>query len=63
MHEVHVCGLNPATTYYYQVGGGASGAEVWSATQSFTTVPASGTVTIGISGDARDQVSTFQLVQ
>jgi len=63
MHEVHVCGLTAGTTYYYQVGGGASGAEVWSATQSFTTVPASGSITVGISGDARDQVSTFQLAQ
>ncbi len=63
MHEVHVCGLTPGTTYYYQVGGGATGSEVWSATQSFTTVPSSGEITVGISGDARDQVSTFQLVQ
>ena len=63
MHEVHVCGLTAGSTYYYQVGGGASGAEVWSATQSFTTVPASGSIIVGISGDARDQVSTFQLAQ
>ena len=61
-HEVHVCGLTPATTYYYQVGGGAPGAEVWSATQSFTTVPASGAITVAISGDARDTVGTWQLL-
>jgi predicted phosphodiesterase len=62
MHEVHVCGLTPATTYYYQVGGGPSGSEVWSATQSFSTVPASGTIKIGIFGDARDNDVVWQIV-
>jgi hypothetical protein len=62
MHEVHVCGLKPGTTYYYVVGGGAAGKEVWSATQSFTTVPATGSVKIGVFGDARDSVSTWQIV-
>lgn len=62
MHEVHVCGLKPATHYYYQVGGGPSGKEVWGATQDFTTAPASGTVTLGIFGDARDKVGTWQVV-
>jgi hypothetical protein len=61
-HEAHVCGLMPATTYYYQVGGGAPGAEIWSKTQTFTTVPASGPITIAISGDARDTVTTWQLL-
>ena len=58
-HEVHVCGLTPDTTYYYQVGGGPAGAEVWSATQSFTTMPAtvpSSGITVGVFGDARDTV-------
>ncbi len=63
MHEVHICGLKPATTYYYQVGGGPTGQEVWSATQSFTTVPATGPITVGIIGDARDEVATWTLVQ
>ncbi len=63
MHEVHVCGLQPGTTYYYQVGGGAAGAEVWSATQSFTTVPSSGAITLGVSGDSRDDKNVYQLVQ
>ena len=63
MHEVHVCGLTAGTTYYYQVGGGPSGAEVWSATQSFTTVPATGPITVGVLGDARDVASTWQLVE
>ncbi|MGD0529489.1 MAG: metallophosphoesterase family protein [Polyangiaceae bacterium] len=62
MHEVHVCGLTPGTTYFYQVGGGPTGAEVWSATQSFTTVAATGPLTIGVFGDARDTVATWQAV-
>jgi acid phosphatase type 7 len=62
MHEVHVCGLTPGTTYYYQVGGGAAGAETWSATQTFTTVPTTYPITVGLLGDARDTVSTWQLV-
>lgn len=61
MHEVHVCGLEPGRTYYYQVGGGAP--EVWSATQSFTTVPQEGKVTVGIMGDSRDDVGVWQLIQ
>jgi hypothetical protein len=61
-HEAHICGLSPATTYYYAVGGGAPGAEIWSTTQSFTTLPATGPITIAISGDARDTVGTWQLL-
>jgi acid phosphatase type 7 len=61
-HEVHVCGLTPGTTYFYQVGGGPTGAEVWSATQSFTTMPSSGAITLGLFGDARDASSTWQAV-
>lgn len=63
-HEVHVCGLTPDTEYYYQVGGG-TGAGVWSATQSFSTMPAtipSSGITVGVFGDARDTVSTWQAV-
>jgi len=62
MHEVDVCGLQPGTTYTYTVGGGASGADVWSAPQTFTTVP-TGKITFGVSGDSRDSASVFQLVQ
>lgn len=62
MHAVHICGLTPGTTYYYQVGGGPAGSEVWSATQSFTTVPNTGSVTVGLFGDARDVVMTWQMV-
>lgn len=62
MHEVHVCGLKPGTTYYYHVGGGAPTKEVWGATQSFTTVPATGSIKIGAYGDARDSVAVWQTV-
>jgi hypothetical protein len=62
MHEVHVCGLKPGTTYYYAVGGGPAGSEVWSATQSFTTLPSSGTITVGVFGDARDSSTVWQAV-
>jgi len=61
MHEVHLCGLDAGRTYYYQAGGGAP--ETWSATQSFTTVPATGTITVGILGDARDKVDVWQAAQ
>ena len=61
MHEVHLCGLEPGRTYYYQAGGGAP--ETWSATQSFTTVPAVGPITVGILGDARDKVDVWQAAQ
>jgi len=57
VHQVHVCNGKPGETWYYQVGGGPEGAEVWGPTQSFTFAPAGGskdTVTIGVSGDARD---------
>jgi hypothetical protein len=55
-HEAHVCGLQPGTTYYYQVGGGPAGGEVWSTTQSVTTLPAKGSsdaLLVGIVGDTR----------
>jgi acid phosphatase type 7 len=62
-HQVDVCGLSPGTTYYYQVGGGAAGSEIWSATQSFATVPVPGSaITVGVYGDARDTVATWQMV-
>ncbi|MBK7395406.1 MAG: metallophosphoesterase family protein [Myxococcales bacterium] len=56
-HEVHLCGLTPGRTYYYQVGGGPSGKEVWSPVYSLTTAPVKGTtdkVLFGIAGDSRD---------
>jgi hypothetical protein len=38
IHEVHVCGLRPDTTYHYRVGGEGH----WSAVQRFKTAPAPG---------------------
>ena len=58
MHEAYVCGLKPATTYYYRVGGGAAGSEVWSEVYSFTTTPSDpgATVKIGVAGDSRGEL-------
>lgn len=40
IHEAHLCGLTPDTTYSYQVGGvGADGTERFSATHTFRTAP------------------------
>ncbi|MFT3766077.1 MAG: fibronectin type III domain-containing protein [Minicystis sp.] len=57
MHEVYLCGLTPATTYYYRVGGGPAGKEVWSEVYSFTTTPKAGPtkITIGVTGDSRGE--------
>ena len=66
MHEAYVCGLTPATTYYYQVGGGPSGQEVWSDVYSFTTTPndPSAAITIGLTGDSRGQDNdAYRLIQ
>ncbi len=55
VHQVHLCGLTASTTYYYQVGGGTA----WSDVRALTTLPAAGaadSVTIGVSGDARDSL-------
>lgn len=58
MHEAYVCGLKPATTYYYRVGGGAAGSEVWSQVYSFTTTPSDpgATVKFGVAGDSRGEL-------
>lgn len=61
MHEVHLCNLEPGRTYTYEVGGGSP--EVWSKQQTFTTVPATGKITVGVLGDARDKVDVWQAVQ
>jgi hypothetical protein len=68
MHEVYVCGLKPSTTYYYRVGGGPMGSEVWSNVFSFTTTPAGGdltaTVKIAITGDSRGEYNNaWQILQ
>jgi predicted phosphodiesterase len=59
IHRADLCGLAPKTTYYYQVGGGPAGKEVWSEVRAFTTAAApdaAASVTIGVSGDSRDSL-------
>lgn len=66
MHEAYVCGLKPATTYYYRVGGGPEGKEVWSDVLSFTTTPSDPAtpITIGLTGDSRGQDNeAYRLIQ
>ncbi len=66
MHEAYLCGLEPATTYYYRVGGGPAGAEVWSEVLSFTTTPKDPNteIILGASGDARGQENeAWRLIQ
>lgn len=63
IHEVHLCGLTPDTTYYYRVGGEGH----WSAVQTFKTAPAPGRadydVNFAVTGDSRDNPSIFHEVQ
>lgn len=66
MHEAYVCGLTPATTYYYRVGGGPTGKEVWSDVFSFTTTSKDPNtpVTIAVAGDSRGQENeAWRLIQ
>ena len=52
IHEAHVCGLTPNTTYYYRVGGTGH----WSSTFSFSTGPTIGSTDpymFGVTGDSR----------
>ncbi len=67
IHRADACGLTPKTTYYYQVGGGPAGKEVWSDVRSFTTAAAAdpgADLVIGVSGDSRDSIDVvWPLVQ
>ncbi len=66
MHEVYACGLTPATTYGYRVGGGPAGKEVWSDVYTFTTAPAAGSTAIKIvvAGDSRGEMNNaWQILQ
>lgn len=52
VHEVHLCGLEANTTYYYRVGGGGQ----WSDVYAFTTAPEPGddeTFIFAATGDSR----------
>jgi hypothetical protein len=61
-HEVHICGLTPGTTYYYQVGGMGH----FSAVQQFHTAPAAGStndVNFVVAGDSRDSFTIWGNVE
>ncbi len=52
IHEVHLCGLDPDTTYYYQAGGEGG----WSDVYSFATAPEIGSdteIVFAATGDSR----------
>jgi len=67
LHEVHLCGLSPSTTYYYRVGGGPAGQEVWGDVLSFKTTPgpdADEEVTLAVTGDSRgNNNNAWQILQ
>ncbi|MGE0784222.1 MAG: purple acid phosphatase family protein [Sandaracinaceae bacterium] len=55
VHEVHVCGLEASTTYYYKVGGPGHWSEVFDT----TTAPTPGSIepfTFGVTGDSRNNL-------
>ncbi len=61
VHEAHLCGLAPATTYHYRVGGEGH----WSEDSTFTTAPEPGVPApfrFAVAGDSRDDQATFGLV-
>lgn len=56
IHQVHLCGLSPGTTYHYRVGTGSH----MSADATFTTAPADGRpVRILVAGDSRGNTATW----
>lgn len=55
LHEVHVCGLEPETTYYYKVGGPGR----WSRVYEIATAPPVGSTqpfSFGVTGDSRNNL-------
>lgn len=57
-HEVHLCGLEPGRTYYYQAGGEGA----WSEVHSFSTAPALDSdeeIVFAVTGDSRSD--TFEI--
>jgi len=61
IHQVHLCGLSPGTTYHYRVGTGSH----MSADSTFTTAPGDGRpVRVLVYGDSRGNAATLaQVVQ
>lgn len=61
VHEVHVCGLSPGTTWRYRVGGDGA----WSEAHTFTTAPPPGSTApfvFGVAGDSRGSPTTWATV-
>ncbi len=61
VHEAHLCGLSPGTTYHYRVGGEGN----WSEDRTFTTAPPPGEAhpfRFAVLGDSRDDQATFGLL-
>jgi acid phosphatase type 7 len=55
-HEVHLCGLSPGRTYYYDAGGAGGRGSVY----AFTTAPDNTTdVTLLVAGDTRSNPSVW----
>lgn len=62
VHEVHVCGLTPSTTYYYKVGGPGA----WSRVYRAATGPVPGTAEpfrFAVMGDSRNRTNIWAHVQ
>lgn len=58
VHEVHLCGLTPGTSYHYRVGGEGH----WSADRVFRTAPSPGSterVRLLVAGDSRDNQAVW----
>lgn len=56
LHEVHICDLEPSTTYYYQAGGPGG----WSEVYTFVTAPELGSddeFTFAVTGDSRSDTN------
>lgn len=59
-HEVHLCGIKPGTTYYYDAGG----SKARSAVASFTTAPDAPTeVKVLVVGDTRSDPSVMKAME
>lgn len=61
-HEAHVCGLKPATEYFYKAGGPGA----WSDVYAVTTAPTLGStdaIRFAVLGDSRNDPTTFAKIE
>ena len=61
VHEAHVCGLTPGTTWHYRVGGPGG----WSNIHTFTTAPPPGSpepIVFGVAGDTRGGTTVWSQI-